>query len=262
MVDFDNKWWMTMIVVDTHTHVGGRYGNIEDLMLQLDQYGVDKGVLVQYRADLPPPGNTDNAYHVQCLTRYPSRLASVGIVDWTQKDALATLANWSRQGIQGLRLDGDARSPGGDQYAIWKKAAELEMNVSVYNLLDSIPKIIQQCPDLKLHIEHCGQPSLNGKKILELAQYFNVYVKFSVGGLSAFSKKDYPYVDVQPFVEQLFHQFGANRIMYSSDYPSSGKVIGYGKVLYYLLREISTLSWKDKEWVMGKTALSLWHFTT
>ncbi|MCW3987627.1 MAG: amidohydrolase, partial [Candidatus Bathyarchaeota archaeon] len=69
------------------------------------------------------------------------------------------------------------------------------------------------------------------------------------------------YVDVQPFVEQLFHQFGAHRIMYSSDYPASGKVIGYGKVLYYLLREISTLSWEDKEWVMGKTALSLWQFT-
>lgn len=249
-----------MIVVDTHTHVGGRYGTLEDLMRQLDQYGIDKAVLVQYRADLPPPGNTDNAYHVQCLSRYPSRLASVGIVDWTQNDALTTLASWAGQGIKGLRLDGDARSHGNDPYAIWKKAAELKMNVSVYNRLDQIPAIVQQCPDLKIHLEHCGQPRLNGEKVLEFARYPNVYVKFSVGGLSAFSKQAYLYLDVRPFVENLFQKFGADRIMYSSDYPASGKVIGYGKVLYYLLREISTLSWADKEWVMGKTALSLWPF--
>ena len=249
-----------MIIVDTHTHIGGPYVSVEDLMHQLDQYGIDKAVLVQYRADLPPPGNTNNAYHVQCLTQYPSRLASVGIVDWTQKDALTTLEYWFQQGIQGLRLDGDARSPGSDQYAIWKKAAELEMNVSVYNRLDHIPEIVKHCPDLRIHIEHCGQPSLNGDKILELARYPSVYVKFSVGGLASYSKHDYPYTDVQSFIKQLIHQFGANRIMYSSDYPASGRVIGYGKVLQYLLREVSTLSWEDKKWIMGKTALSLWKF--
>jgi predicted TIM-barrel fold metal-dependent hydrolase len=229
-------------------------------MHQLDQYGIDKAVLVQYRADLPLPGNTNNAYHVQCLTQYPSRLASVGIVDWAQKDALTTLESWFQQGIQGLRLDGDARSPGSDQYAIWKKAAELEMNVSVYNRLERIPEIVKHCPDLRIHIEHCGQPALNGEKILELARYSSVYVKFSVGGLASYSKHDYPYTDVQPFIKQLIHQFGANRIMYSSDYPASGRIIGYGKVLQYLLREVSILSWEDKEWIMGKTALSMWKF--
>ncbi len=249
-----------MIIVDTHTHVGGRYGSLENLLVPLDQYGVDKAVLVQYRADLPPPGNTDNTYHVQCLTRYPTRLASVGIVDWTQDDALTTLASWSRQGIQGLRLDGAAQSPGRDPYAIWKQAAALQMNVSVYNRLDSIPEVVRACPDLKIHLEHCGQPSLNGDAVLELARYPTVYVKFSVGGLAAFSKEDYPYRDVHPFVQQLFQQFGAHRIMWSSDYPASGKVIGYGRVLYYLLREIPALSWAEKEWVMGKTALSVWRF--
>ena len=136
-----------MIVVDTHTHVGGRYCTVEELMLQLDNYGIDKAVLVQYRADLPPPGNTDNAYRVECINRYPSRLASVGIVDWTRSNALTTLESWSEQGIQGLRLDGDARSPGDDPYAIWKQAAELRMNVSVYNRIDSLPEIIPHCPD-------------------------------------------------------------------------------------------------------------------
>jgi L-fuconolactonase len=251
---------MLMIVVDAHTHVGGPYGALEDLLRPLDQYGIDKAVLVQYRADLPPPGNTDNAYHVHCVTRYPSRLASVGIIDWTQNDAVTTLEYWSRQGIQGLRLDGDARSPGRDPYAIWKKAAALKMNVSVYNRLDDLPEIVRECPNLKIHLEHCGQPSLNGEAILALARYPTVYVKFSVGGLAAFSTQDYPYLDVHPFVEELFHQFGAHRIMWSSDYPASGKVIGYDRVLYYLLREMPTLSWAEKEWVMGKTALSLWRF--
>jgi predicted TIM-barrel fold metal-dependent hydrolase len=134
------------------------------------------------------------------------------------------------------------------------------MNVSVYNRLDRIPAIIQHCPHLKIHIEHCGQPRLNGEQILELARYPNVYVKFSVGGLAAYSQREYPYVDIQSFVTQLFHQFDVDRIMYSSDYPASGQVIGYGNVLYYLLREVPTLSWADKEWVMGKTALSLWQF--
>jgi len=249
-----------MIIVDTHVHVGGRYVHVEELINQMNQKGVDKAVLVQYRADLPPPGNTDNTYHVACLNKYPSRLASVGIVDWTKEDALPKLEYWAKQGIQGLRLDGEAISPGQDKYAIWRKAAELGIIISVYNKLDSISQIAELFPNLKIHVEHCGQPTINEVKILDLAVYPNVFVKFSVGGLSTLSKQQYPYKDTQPFFENIFRRYGSKRIMWSSDYPASGRIIGYDKTISYIMREIPYLSWTDRKWIMGKTALTMWRF--
>lgn len=251
-----------MIVVDTHVHVGlKQYVPVEDLLKEMDKYGVEMAVLVQYRAGLEPVGNTDNAYISECARRHPRRLAAVGIVDWTRDDALERLEYWARgQETQGLRLDGNAVSPGPERYAIWRKAAELGMIVSVYGRLDNISKIASLFPDLSIHVEHVGMPSINGDLVLALAEYPNVYIKFTVAGLSGISKEPYPHRDAHPFFDKVYRRFGPKRIMWGSNYPPVLSEEGYEKTMLFLQKEIPYLSAEDKEWLMGKTALEMWRF--
>jgi L-fuconolactonase len=251
-----------MIIVDTHVHVGLRqYVPVDELLGQMDRYGVGKAVLVQYRAGLEPIGNTDNAYVAECAKEYPAKLAALGIVDWTRPDGLERLECWVRNwGIQGLRLDGEASSPGGERYAIWRKAAQLGIVVSVYGKIDRLSEIAGLFPSLRIHVEHTGMPSVNGDHILALARFPNVFVKFTVSGLSGISKEPYPHRDTHPFFEKVFQSFGAKRIMWGSNYPPVMKDEGYERTLLFLSREIPWLSSDEREWVLGRTALEMWRF--
>jgi len=251
-----------LTIVDTHVHVGlKQYVPVEELIRQMDRCGVEKAVLVQYRAGLEPIGNTDNTYISECVKKYPRRLVAMGIVDWTKEDAPERLDYWKDvHGIQGLRLDGDAISPGLEKYAIWGKAEELGMIVSVYGKLDNVSEIARLFPDLRIHVEHTGMPSINGDRILALAECPNVSVKFTVAGLSGISKEPYPHRDAQPFFRKVYERFGPKRIMWGSNYPPVLKEEGYERTLQFLSREIPWLSSEEKEWLLGKTALGMWRF--
>jgi len=251
-----------LVIVDTHVHVGlKKYATVEQLLRQMEKSGVDKAVLVQYRAGLEPIGNTDNAYISQCIKRYPEKFAAVGIVDWTKENSLERLEYWVKEhGIQGIRLDGMAESPGKNKYAIWEKAAELGINISVYGKLDRIGEIASEYPNLSLHIEHNGLPKINGKLILSLAKHRNVLVKFTVSGLREISKQSYPYKDVCPFFEAIYRKFGSKRIMWGSDYPPCLKYEGYDNTLNFIKKEVPYLTDEDKRWILGETALKAWRF--
>lgn len=250
------------MIVDTHVHVGtGQYVLVEELLGQLDTWGVEKAVLVQYRRGCGPIGNTDNTYISECVRKYPSRLVAVGIVDWTKNDAPQRLEYWVKtHGIQGIRIDGNALSPDPDKYAIWRKAAQLGAITSVSGKLDGISQIAKEFPTLSIHVEHTGMPNINGDRVLALAEYPNVFVKFSVLGLQRISNISYPHKDAQLFFEKVYQLFGSKRIMWGSNYPPVLSEEGYAKTLRFLHKEIPYLSTEDKEWLMGKTALEMWHF--
>ena len=163
-------------------------------------------------------------------------------------------------GIQGIRIDGSALSPDPDRYAIWRKADQLGTKTSVYGKLDSISQIAKQFPNLSIHVEHTGMPNINGERVLTLAEYPNVFVKFTVLGLKGISNESYPHKDAQPFFEKAYQLFGPKRIMWGSNYPPVLSEEGYTKTMLFLQKEIPYLSTEDKEWLMGKTALEMWRF--
>jgi len=168
------------------------YVSVEELLGRMDEIGIGKAVLVQYRAGLRPPGNTDNRYISACANRYPSRLVAVCIVDHRREDALETLEYWvTEHGVRGIRLDGTDTSPR-EKLAIWKKAAELGINVSVSGNISPLAGIARKLSDLNLLVEHTGMPKTNGDTILKLAECDNVFVKFTTGGLHGLSSEPYP----------------------------------------------------------------------
>jgi predicted TIM-barrel fold metal-dependent hydrolase len=250
-----------MVVVDTHVHVGlPTYGPLEELRGRMAENGVEKAVLVQYRRDQPPPGNIDNRYLAECVARAPSKLAAACIVDHRCEPALERLEYWVKEKrMQGIRLAGTDTSPGENKLAIWEKADELGINVSVSGNLNPIVGIAKACPSLNILVEHAGTPRVNGDAILGLAENRNVYVKFTTGGLHAISTAPFPYRDTHAFFQRVYDRFGPERIMWGSDYPPVETREGYAEALAFV-REVDWLSEDDREWILGKTALQVWKF--
>ncbi|URE09349.1 Amidohydrolase [Musa troglodytarum] len=80
-----------------------------------------------------------------------------------------------------------------------------------------------------------------------------VYVKFSA--LFRISRKQYPYEDAGDLLSQVISNYGANRVMWGSDFPFVVKECGYkeAREAVSLLANQIPLSSSDLEWIMGRT---------
>ena len=259
-----------MVVVDTHCHASPYwYAPVESLLDEMSRAGVDKAILVQIG------GMYDNSYLIESARRYPGRFSVVAMVDTDSPDAPRRLEELQAQGVEGIRLGPTVRSPGGDPMAIWRKAAELDMVVSCQGSgvqafgSPELENVITELPDLKIVIEHLGgggedtTPPHNAyQKVLSLAQYPNTYMK--VPGLGELSERPmpfrapYPFENIPPLIEMAPDAFGANRLMWGSDFPPvAGRREGYGNALRWPMERVHFKSEEDKALVFGETAATL-----
>ena len=162
--------------------------------------------------------------------------------------------------MQGIRLLGTDVSPGDEKLMIWRKAADLDLKVSVSGNITPLRKVVDEVSNITVLMEHSGMPKMNGDAIFELASYRNVFVKFTTGGLYGISDEFYPYKDTLPFFKRLCEAFGSRRIMWGSDYPPVQNREGYLKSLDFIRKEVEWLTDNEKDWILGKTALKLWNF--
>ena len=264
-----------MVIVDAHAHASPYwYEPIEVLLFQMDRNGVDKTTLIAIA------GQTDakyNRYVVECARRFPGRFSPVILVDTERTDAPKVLKHWAKEGAEGVRLKVATRSPGKDPLAIWKACADLGLRVTCEGRKkedfadDEFRKLIKTLPDLTFIIEHLGKPDEAApysiyKKTLSLSKFPNVYIK--VGGLGEICRRPFPFREpfyavegVPPFVKMACKAFGPARIMWGSNYPPSSSLEGYGNTLRYLDEYLDTFcSNEDKQWIFGKTALTLFKF--
>jgi L-fuconolactonase len=260
-----------MIIVDTHCHALPHWFEpVETLLHQMNVNGVDKATLVQVR------GQFDNRYIMECIRRFPERFSAVVIVDTDKPDAPETLAHWVGEGAEGVRLGPTTRSPGSDPLAIWRKAAELGLPVSCLGSSEGFTSphfehVVEEFSSLPIIIEHLGgigrdeaQPDPTFRKILALAQYPNTYIK--VHGLGEICHRPMPFPapmrfpTIPPFMEMAYHAFGASRVMWGSDFPPVAGREGYRNALQWTMEHIPFRNDTDKEWIFGKTALSLFKF--
>ncbi|MFC2025132.1 amidohydrolase family protein [Chloroflexota bacterium] len=261
-----------MVIVDTHAHASPYwYEPIEVTLFQMNSNRVDKATLVQFL------GQADNRYIIECAHRFPGRFSPVVIVDTDRTDAPETLKKWVKEGAEGVRLETCTRSPGNDPLAIWRTCAELGLPVTCFCsghefASDEFRKLIEALPDVTIILEHLARkqrdeqpPYATYQKILALAEYPNVYVK--VGGLGEICSRPYPFRQpfpfepVPPFFQMAYEAFGPSRMMWGSNSPPSSNLEGYRNTLHYLGEHLTNFcSEEAKEWIFGKTALSLFKF--
>jgi L-fuconolactonase len=262
-----------MAIVDTHCHASPYwYAPVESLLDEMNRSRVDKAVLIQIG------GMYDNSYLIECMRRFPGRFSAVGMVDTDRPDAPEQLEAWVKQGVEGIRLSPAERSPGSDAIAIWRKAAELGIVVSAQGSdVESFASpdfegVIRELPNLKIIIEHLGgggrdttPPYSKYRKVLELAKYPNTFMK--VPGFGEICprpmpfRQPFPFENIPPLIEMAIEAFGAWRLMWGSNFPPvAGRGEGYANALFWPMERIKFKSEEDKEWVFGRTAMSLWKF--
>ena len=254
-----------MTIVDTHCHAGENwYEPVEMLVHQMDSNGVDKAVLIQHR------GSFDNSYLFECADRYPGRFAVAVLVDSGQDGAPSMLADLATQGAAAVRL-----TPG-EPVSLWRKAAELGLVVSCQGQVgehasDEFRDMVAGLPGLTVVVEHLAgadgeevPPYQVFRKALRLAELPNTYIK--VPGLGEISprpavlRRRFSLDHTPPLIEMAREAFGPRRMMWGSDYPPVSNREGYRNALRGVMEHPALRNDDDTDWVMGKTALSVFNF--
>lgn len=263
-----------MVIVDTHCHCSPYWFEpIELLLFQMNANHVDKATLVQL------DGMRDNRYLFECCRRFAGRFSPIVIIDINDPKAPETLKKLVKEGAEGIRLRANMRSTGKDPLIVWKTCNELKLPVSAAGRekefgAPEFARLIQEMPNIPFVIEHLGHPEVDQpppyegfKKVLALAKLPNTYIK--VGGLNEICKRPNPFPPepfykthgIPPFVKMVYDAFGPKRMMWGSNYPPVSQQEGYANSLHLLMEHLDSFaSAADKEWIMGKTALSVFKF--
>ncbi|MBM3263910.1 MAG: amidohydrolase family protein [candidate division Zixibacteria bacterium] len=238
----------------------------EMLLDHMNRYGVEKTVLVQvihYR--------WDNSYTAHAMKTYPDRFTGVCRINPHDPAAPDHLSQWVEEhGFQGVRLSPGA-DPSGDWFKgplmpfVFQRATDLKIPLLLLTQPGRLPdlsRLLDRFPDLDVCVDHMADAHPDDaegvQKLLDLARYPRVFVKIS--HTWSISKQEYPWRDTHDMVHRVYDTFGADRIMWGTDWPVClGRAV-YGQTLAVVRDEMTFFSKDDLEWVLGKTALRLWKF--
>jgi L-fuconolactonase len=234
------------MIVDSHCHASDRwYEPLESLVHQMDRNGVDAAVLVQML------GTFDFTYMLDAARKHPGRFAVVAGVRSEREDACGLLAKHAHL-LGGIRLRPSSRSTGNDPLAIWRCAAEHGLAVSCVGPAADVTsaafrQIADELPDLTIVLEHLAglaRPDVGDRTrfiepVLGLAELPNIHVKLPGLGQLAQRAADLDTCsgipldleDVPAILDRLVDRFGAERVMWGSDFPPVASREGYANAL-------------------------------
>ena len=272
------------MIIDTHTHLfapdAQRYpvdpeasytpevpGSVELLRQQMDESGVDRALTIS-----PWPYRWDMRYVLDIIAENRHWLAVGVLVDPFDPRGPEQLAAYVRDhGVCGLRIQGRILGMEPlDQAAttpLWKAAADLDITLDVNASqpeYDAVAQRAREFRNLRIVLDHCGYVSENlfppkpsVERVLQMAEYANVYAKMSFVG--AASSQAYPCDDVHWMVRQIVDAFGPERCMYGSNFPTAqyNSTLSYAETLR-LFNEAIDLSDQERQWILGGTAAKLW----
>jgi len=247
---------------------------VEVLLQEMEEHGVGQAVLVQIGgAELD-----QHAYLRHCLKAHPERFRGIGLIPTDCSDPAAHMDRLAADGdLIGFRLFDlggpfdplaplDIRTTA--TYPIWQRAEELGASFLFYGPADKLPAvepIIARFPNVKVALDHNGSAPPNEedprplrKIVLDLAKYDNVYIKLSPQGHR--SNEEYPYPDTFELYQSLLETYGAQRLMWGTNFPGVLNDLGYVRALEMFRMHMDFFSDEDKEWIFSKAALSIYNF--
>lgn len=91
--------------------------------------------------------------------------------------------------------------------------------------LPHVVKVLEMVPRLHAVVDHVSKPEIKNRKLdpwrslmADVAKHKNVYCKIS-GMITEADHKNWTADDLRPYVEHVLGCFGADRVMYGSDWP-------------------------------------------
>ena len=129
------------------------------------------------------------------------------------------------------------------------------------NHLRHVPTLAESVPDLNMVIDHLAKPPLDEsereiwrEQMAAAAQHENVYAKVSGLNTATADFENWTATDIKPHIDFALEQFGADRLMFGSDWPVAVLAGDYAKVWQATNDCIAELSDDEKAAILGGTA--------
>lgn len=241
----------------------------EKLIEAMKEAGVDKAVTVHSTTTYGY--NCD--YVADSAAQHPDILRGVGCVDFLADDAVEKLTYWTKdRGLIGIRLFSGGHTSSEEAtwvidpktFPAWKWAQETKTPI-VMQLRGPSLRILRQLVDkfdgLTLLLDHASSPTLEDgypfealKPLMELADYPGLNLKVTTVNMK---KAIVGNATRQDFMRALRDGFGAERLLWGSNYPSSEGTLK--EQVQMALEACSEFSKADQAAFMGGNAKRIYN---
>jgi predicted TIM-barrel fold metal-dependent hydrolase len=232
----------------------------DELLEKMNEAGVARAILVPPRIE-----GGRNDLSLDAAKEHPDRFAVMGKLDQDAPDAREKLATWrDHPGMLGLRfILKHALQPlltDGRMDWVWREAEQAALPVYVSIVQSSahvIGEVAARHPGLRLVLDHLAIASDKQKdeqafggldNVLALAKYPNVAVKVTT--MPNYTRDDYPYRRLYPYLQRVYAAFGPRRMFWGSDLSRLRS--SYRQCVTMFTEEMPWLSRADLEWIMGR----------
>jgi len=239
----------------------------EQMLVAMDKAGVAKAAIVQASTCY----GHDNSYVADAVAAHPDRFTGVFSVDVLAPDAPERMRHWVGRKLSGMRLftfGSTMQSQASwlddpKSYPAWECAGELGISICLQMSATGLPQMIRMAerfPKVRILLDHCGRPALEdgppyaaAESLFALAKYPNVYLKLTQRN---FTESRNGKATPETFFAKLVSTFGADRLAWGSNYPSSEGSLP--ELLALATTTLACLAPPDREWIFAKTAQTLY----
>jgi len=222
------------------------YADTDDMLRQADLYDWI-GAVVGW-VPLPQPEEAEEA-----LNRYARHPRFRGVrhliheeadPDWVVQDRV----------IEGLRV-------------LAARGLLFEVVAVFPNHLKHVPTLAERVPDLTIVIDHLAKPPIKdgamepwATQLAAAARYPNVYAKVS-GLNTAADAVTWSAANLKPYIDSALDRFGADRLMFGSDWPVCVLAGDYARVWAETNRALEGRPRSEIDAVLGGTAARVYNIT-
>lgn len=241
----------------------------EDLEPLLAANGFDGCVLVQ-----SDQSEAHNGFMMQLATEHPFIKGVVGWVDLCAENIKDRLSYYQEQKIiKGFRhvLQAEQNRAFMLRPAFKRGIAALREFGFAYDILiyadqlPYIPEFVSSFPEQKFVIDHIAKPNIKEKQFEDwqkhmkaAAQHENVSCKIS-GMVTEADWQHWKKEDFTPYVDTVVEAFGADRIMFGSDWPVCLVAASYAEVVNIVKEYFTSFSATEQDKFFGQNAIRFYN---
>ncbi|KMK65166.1 amidohydrolase [Puniceibacterium sp. IMCC21224] len=205
---------------------------VQGLLDAMNAAGVGKAAIVHSSTCY----GYDNSYVCDSVLQHPDRLTAVGSVDLKAPDATQQIKAWMKRGLTGLRLFTGGSTKAFDtsdlddpaSFPAWDLAGQEGLSICIQTGpvgLAQIAGLAKRFPKVNIILDHLSRPVVedgppynSAVSLWAMSAFDNIYMKITPRTTDLAVKGS---ADPTSLFTKLVETFGAERLAWGSNYPSS-----------------------------------------